>query len=131
MLTRTVLSFIAGRAPAALLVALACGAAVAQGEAERIAFGRGQSASSVSGGIEAAATRDFVLYVRKGQRVTVRVTSENGKVEVDGSNISAGQFEERGHTSFSVPADETGDYRIYLRNFGRARTSFTLTVAVK
>jgi hypothetical protein len=103
----------------------------AQDEETRINFGRGKSSAEVAGIIPAKRTHTYVLRVRKGQKIKIKVTSGSGKVDVDTSNLSAGQFEESGVTSLNLPVDETGDYRIYVRNFGKTETNYSLTVTVR
>lgn len=111
-----------------LLAAVVC---AAQSPSKRVQFARGKSSAIVSQSVPANHVNSYVLFVKKGQRISARVTSANGKVDLDGSNIGAGQFEESGAAAFNVPVDETGDYVVYVRNRGKAATRFTLTITVR
>lgn len=103
----------------------------AQSPARRVSFARGKSSATVSDSVPPNHVNSYVLHIKKGQKISARVTSANGKVDLDGDNIGAGQFEESGNTTFNVPVDETGDYNIYVRNRGKAATRFTLTVTIR
>lgn len=116
---------------AAMIVILSNVILFAQTEEERVKFGRGKNSATISNNISAGQLRTYTLYVKKGQKITVKVRSGNDKVEVDTANFSAGQFEERGNKFLSLPIDQTGDYQVYVRNFGKTTTKFTLTVTVR
>lgn len=114
----------------AAIILLASGSITfAQSNEDRIRFAAGKSSATVSNSLSAGAVRTFVLYVKKGQIISAKVVSA-GRVDLDGANISAGQFEEPGNKSFNVRIDQTGDYQVYVRNRGKTATRFTLTVTV-
>lgn len=116
---------------AVIIIFVVNGFLFAQTDEERIKFARGKSSATVSNTLPAEQVRVYVLFVKKGQRIQVKVSSANSKVDVDGANISAGEFEESGNKSFDVPIDATGDYRIYVRNTGKTAARFTLSVTVR
>lgn len=123
--------FIRHTLPVVLILFLASATLYAQDEETRINFGRGKSSAEVAAGIPAKRVHTYVLRVRKGQKIAIKVTSGSGKVDVDASNHGAGQFEEAGLTSLYLPIDETGDYRIYVRNYGKRETRYLLVVTVR
>ena len=116
---------------AAALLLCAVVVCEAQSPSKRVEFKRGSSSATVSDGVPPAHVNSYVLYLRKGQTISARVTSANGKVDLDSDSISTGQFEESGTTTFNLPVDQTGDYRVYVRNRGKAATRYTLTVTVR
>lgn len=116
---------------AGVLLLLAVVVSVAQSPPKRVRFARGKSSTTVSDSVPPHHVYSYVLYVKSGQQIRARVRSENGKVDLDGDNIGAGQFEESGTKTFNVPVDQTGDYRVYVRNRGTSATRFTLTVTVR
>lgn len=117
--------------PVALILFLASATLYAQDEETRINFGRGKSSAEVAAALPAKRVHTYVLRVRKGQKIRIKVTSGSGKVDIDTSNHGAGQFEESGLTSLYLPIDETGDYRIYVRNSGKGETRYLLVVTVR
>lgn len=120
------------RIPAiALMLFLAHAVSHAQTEAERVRFERGKNSATISAAISAGQQRTYTLYVKKGQKITIKVTSDNNRVDLDAKNVSAGQFEEAGHQSLSLPIDETGDYQVYVRNRAKTATHFRLTITVR
>lgn len=116
---------------AAALLLCAVVVCEAQSPSKRVEFKRGSSSATVSDSVPPSHVNSYVLYIRKGQTISASVTSANGKVDLDGASIGAGQFEESGTTTFKVPVDETGDYTVYVRNRGKAATRYTLTVTVR
>jgi hypothetical protein len=131
-MTRRLMNLSAGRMLLAAALMLSSGVVCeAQSPARRVSFARGQSSATVSDSVPANHVNSYVLHIRKGQKIGARVTSANGKVDLDSDNIGGGQFEESGTTTFNVPVDQTGDYHIYVRNRGKAATRFTLTVTVR
>lgn len=114
-----------------VLMLLAGVVSVAQSPPQRVNFARGRSSATVSDSVPPNHVNSYVLYVKSGQQIRARVRSANGKVDLDGDNISAGQFEESGTTTFNVPVDQTGDYRVYVRNRGTSATRCTLNVTVR
>lgn len=131
-MTRRLMNLPAGRVLlAAALMLPAVVVCEAQSPARRVSFARGKSSATVSDGVPPGHVNSYVLHIRKGQKVSARVTSANDRVDLDGDNIGAGQFEESGATTFNVTVDETGDYHVYVRNRGKAATRFTLTITVR
>ncbi len=98
---------------------------------KRISFERGKSSATVSEKLAADTVEVYNLRVKKGQKITIKVSSANGKVDLDTANFSAGEFEEPGHKFLNLPIDQTGDYQIYVRNTGKTAMNFTLIVTVR
>jgi hypothetical protein len=116
---------------AVMMLCLTSAVSSAQDEESRINFGRGKSSAEVAAGIASSETHTYILRVKKRQKIKIKVTSSNNKVEVDTTNLSGGQFEESGITFLNLPIDETGDYRVYVRNFGNAETRYLLMITVR
>lgn len=132
LMMRRLMNLPAGRMLlAAILILPAVVVCEAQSPARRVSFAHGKSSAMVSDSVPPNHVNSYVLHIRKGQKISARVTSTNGKVDLDGDNIGGGQFDEPGTTTFNVPVDETGDYNVYVRNRGKAATRFTLTVTVR
>lgn len=89
----------------------------------RIVFPSGQSAATVSGNISWRGKHSYVLSASKGQKLTVRITSENASVwaDIGGSNIGQGR---------TVELRSTDDYIITIHNDGSA-TNFSLYVEIR
>lgn len=116
---------------AAALMLFAVAVCGAQSTPRRVQFASGRSSATVSDSVPANHVNSYVLHIKKGQQISARVSSANGKVDLDGDNIGAGQFEESGTTTFDVPVDQTGDYRVYVRNRGQSATRFRLAITVR
>lgn len=89
----------------------------------RIRFRAGRTSTTVSGRIAAYGSRDYILGARRGQTMTVRVTSNNGDVHVDigGNDVGTGE---------TITLRSTDDYIITVHNEGRA-TRYSLFVSIR
>lgn len=96
----------------------------------RIKFARGRSAATMKGTIAGGATREFWIDVRRGQTMTVQVTSGNNKIDLEISG-RRGHLEWGDNGFAQVEINESGDHSITIRNSGRAATAYTLTVTVR
>ena len=96
----------------------------------RIRFERGRSAATVSGVIAAGGTRAYVLSVSRGQTMTVQVTSDNNRIDLDVDGPD-GHIEYGDNGYSQVYINRTGDHFITISNSGRAQTKFSLTVTVR
>lgn len=90
----------------------------------RIRFARGKTSATVSGNLSSYGSRSYVLGARRGQTMTVRVSSTSGRVWVDIGGNDVG----RGTT---ITLRSTDDYIITVHNeLGRA-TKFSLFVSIR
>ncbi len=89
----------------------------------RIRFARGRTSTTVSGTVAGNGSRDYVLGARRGQMMTVRVTSNTGDVHVDigGNDMGSGT---------TIELRSTDDYIITVHNEGRA-TRFSLYISIR
>jgi hypothetical protein len=100
---------------------------------QRITFAAGATGTTVSGRIDGAQIRNYLLNARAGQTMTVTVTSPAGGafltvVSPGGSPLARAQA---GAQAFSGVLPESGDYRLsVLHPSGTANTDFVLTVSV-
>jgi hypothetical protein len=119
------------------LILVACTSASAQqgGKAEpnRIAFKRGATSAMVTGTVRNDQQAEYVFSARKGQQVTVHVTStpkQSCAFELRGpENDVIGS--EQLYYSGALPA--TGDYLVFVSRPGepRGRSTYKLKVEVK
>jgi hypothetical protein len=72
--------------PAALLVLVACSAAIAQGggkaEPNRIEFKRGTTSTTINGTVRGDEQAEYVLGAKKGQKLVIKLTSVPAKSSV-------------------------------------------------
>lgn len=100
---------------------------------QRITFAAGATGTTISGRIDGAQIRNYLLNARAGQTMTVTVTSPAGGafltvVSPGGSPLARAQA---GAQAFSGVLPESGDYRLsVLHPSGTANTNFVLTVSV-
>lgn len=98
--------------------------------ATRIRFARGRSSATVTGTIPAGGVREYVLTAQEYQTMTVRLSSNNGDVTFDASDIHGSFGEhEQGYAQFET--DANGNHWITLENAGDYSTRYTLTVSVR
>lgn len=112
---------------AVLIVFSLAGDSLAQ---TRIRFAKGRSAATLSGSIASDAVREFIINVRRGQMMTIQVTSGNNKIdlEVTGRNGHLAW----GDNGFSeVEINDNGDHYITIKNSGNRATRYSLTVTVR
>ena len=96
----------------------------------RIRFARGRSAATLSGAMSAGGTRSYTIGVRRGQTMTVQVTSGNNRIDLDVDGPD-GHIEYGDNGYSQVYIDRSGDHTITISNSGRAGTRFNLTVTVR
>ena len=89
----------------------------------RIQFARGRTSTTVSGTVSGDGSRDYILGARRGQTMTVRVTSNTGDVHVDIGGNDVG-------TGTTITLRSTDDYIITVHNEGRA-TRYSLYVSIR
>lgn len=108
-MTRHLMKLPAGRMLlAAALMLLAVVVCEAQSPTRRVSFVRGQNSAAVSDSVPANHVNSYVLHIRKGQKLSARVTSANGKVDLDGDNIGAGQRTPRRRHAMTVVGKRPG-----------------------
>jgi hypothetical protein len=90
----------------------------------RIRFARGKTSATVSGNLSSYASRSYVLGARRGQTMTVRVSSTSGRVWVDIGGNDVG----RGTT---IELRSTDDYIITVHNEMGSATKYSLFVSIR
>jgi hypothetical protein len=106
---------------AAMILATLDATAFAQ---TRIRFARGRTSTTVSGALSGGASRSYILGARRGQTMTVRVTSTSGSVWIDigGNDVGKGE---------TITLRSTDDYIITVHNDGNGSTRFSLYVSIR
>jgi hypothetical protein len=89
----------------------------------RIRFARGRTSTTVSGTVSGYSSRSYVLGARRGQTMTVSVSSNSGDVHVDLGGNDVG-------TGTTVELRSTDDYIITVHNEGDA-TRYSLYVSIR
>ena len=132
--------FIRGRSLPILLLTLFTGtAAMAQrgGKAEpnRIEFKRGTSSTTVSGVVRNSEEAEYVLAAKKGQRLTIKLTSvpvKSSVFQILGPDNDTLGLEFDANFSYSGVLPKTGDYSITVSRptemKGTSRYKLTITV---
>jgi hypothetical protein len=132
--------FIRGRFLPILLLTLSTGtAAMAQrgGKAEpsRIEFRRGPNSTTVTGVVRNGEEAEYVLAAKKGQRLTIKLTSlpvKTSVFQILGPDNDTLGLEYNANFSYSGVLPKTGDYFISVRRpteaKGTARYKLTITV---
>jgi len=90
----------------------------------RIRFARGRTSATVGGTLSGLASRSYVLGARRGQTMTVRVSSGSGRVWVDigGNDIGRGT---------TITLRSTDDYIITVHNELGSSTRYSLYVSIR
>jgi len=126
--------------PAALLVLIACSAAMAQrgGKAEpnRIEFKRGSTSTTISGAVRGDEQAEYVLGAKKGQRLVIKLTSVPAKSSVFqllGPDNDTLGLEYDANYDYSGTLPKTGDYLITIARPGGSKgtSRYTLRVSVR
>ena len=120
---------ICGRFSALFLIILfACFSAIAQrgGKAEpnRIEFRRGSSTTTVTGVVRNGEEAEYVLAARKGQRLTIKLTSvpvKSSVFQILGPDNDTLGLEYDANFSYAGVLPKTGDYFISVRRPTRAK----------
>src|SRR5262245_49530893 len=126
----------------ALFLLLACAAtpALAQGggkaEPLRIEFKRGTTSTTVSGSVRNSEEYEYVLAAKKGQRLTIKITSTPLKTSVFqllGENNDTLGLEHDANFDASVVLPQDGDYFINVSRptTTRGTSRFKLTISIK
>ena len=105
-------------------------------EPQRIAFKRGATSTTVSGSVRNDEQYEFVLGARKGQRLTIKITSTPVKSSVFqllGEDQDTLGLEHDANFNASVVLPKDGDYLIYVSRPTTAKGSsrFTLAISIK
>ena len=123
-----------------LLFFAAVPAAFAQhgGKAEplRIEFKRGATSTTVSGDVRNSEEFEYVLAAKKGQRLTIKITSTPVKSSVFqllGEDQDTLGLEHDANFDASVVLPKDGDYFINVSRptSAKGRSRFTLTISIK
>ena len=121
------------------LIALTAAAAMAQhgGKAEpnRIEFKRGTTSATVNGTVRGDEQAEYVLSAKKGQRLTVKLTSvpvKSSVFQLLGEDNDTLGLEYDSNYNYSGVLPKSGDYFITVRRptevKGMSRFKFTITV---
>lgn len=96
---------------------------------ERIRFARGANAATVRTAVVRGTRDTFLVAARKGQKMTVSITSleKNAVFDIQAPN---GGLLKQETTSWSGKLPSTGDYRVIVGGT-RGNASYTLRVSVK
>src|SRR3989440_12324101 len=122
-----------------LLVLFTCGAAMAQhgGKAEpnRIEFKHGATSTTINGVVHGDEQAEYVLSAKKGQRLTIRLTSvpvKSSVFQLLGEDNDTLGLEYDANYNYSGVLPKSGDYFITVRRptevKGTSRFKFTITV---
>jgi hypothetical protein len=96
----------------------------------RIRFAKDRSAATLQGTIGANAVREFWINVRRGQTMTVQVTSGNNKIDLGLSGPNGHiEFGDNGFSQIEIY--DSGNHTIAIKNSGRSATRYALTVTVR
>jgi hypothetical protein len=126
--------------PICLFVLIACSAAMAQrgGKAEpnRIEFKTGTTSTTISGSVSGREQAEYVLAAKKGQKLTIRITSvpaRSSGFDLHGSDDVDLGLELDANLDYSHTLPRTGDYLItVVKLTDVVRTSkYKLTVTVR
>ena len=108
------------------------------GKAEplRIEFKRGTTSTSVSGDVRNSEQYEYVLSAKKGQRLTIKITSTPMKSSVFqllGENQDTLGLEHDANFDVSIVLPKDGDYFIHVSRptSARGRSRFTLSISIK
>ena len=126
--------------PVLLFTLLVCSAAIAQGggkaEPNRIEFKRGTTSTTINGSVSKGEEAEYVLSAKKGQRLTIRITSvpaRSAGFDLHGpEDVDLGlEFDANMDYSHTLP--RTGDYSITVVKLSDlVRTSrYKLTVTIR
>ena len=108
------------------------------GKAEplRIELKRGTTSTTVSGSVRNSEEYEYVLAAKKGQRLTIKITStpvKSSVFQILGENNDTLGLEYDANFNYSGVLPKTGDYFISVRRPTEAKgtSRFRLTVTVK
>jgi hypothetical protein len=123
---------------AVLLFTAAPAFAQGGGKAEplRIEFKRGATSTSVTGSVRNAEQYEYVLGAKKGQRLTIKITSSPVKTSVFqllGEDQDTLGLEHDANFNVSIVLPKDGDYFIFVSRPTTAKGSsrFTLAITIK
>jgi hypothetical protein len=123
-----------------LIVLLSCSSALAQhgGKAEplRIEFKRGATSTTVSGSVRSSEQYEYVLSAKKGQRLTIKISSTPVKSSVFqllGEDQDTLGLEHDANFDVSMVLPKDGDYFIFVSRPTPAKgaSRFTLAITIK
>ena len=134
-----VANVIATLVPLALLILIACSAAMAQGgkaEPNRIEFKRGTTSTNIRGTVHGDEQAEYVIAAKKGQRLIITLTSvpvKSSVFQLLGEDNDALGLEYDANFDYSGILPKTGDYFITVRRPTEAKgaSRFRLTVIVR
>lgn len=123
--------------PLSLLILISCSIAAAQGggkaEPGRIEFKRGTTSTTISHTLRSDEQVEYALSAKKGQRLTIRLTSVPAKssvFQILGENNDTLGLEYDANFDYAGVLPKTGDYLITVRRPAEAKgtSRYKLTV---
>lgn len=108
--------------------------AATEGPGGRIRFAKGDSSTTLSGGVVRGERAEYLLGAKRGQTMTIKITSleDNAVFQIEGPSgdylKNAGETDDATTWTGSLPSD--GDYKIIVGGT-RGNTEFKLTVSIK
>jgi hypothetical protein len=125
---------------AALLILIACSAAMAQGggkaEPNRIEFKRGTTSTTISGIVRGDEQAEYVLGAKKGQTLIIKLTSvpvKSSVFQLLGPDNDTLGLENDANYDYSGTLPKTGDYSITVPRPTQSKgmSKFQLTVSAR
>ncbi len=140
MKRRLLLKVVGTVVPTALLVLVACCAAMAQGggkaEPNRIEFKRGTSSTTISGTVRGDEQAEYALAAKKGQRLIIKLTSvpvKSSVFQLLGPDNDTLGLEFDANWDYSGKLPKTGDYFITVARptESKGTSRYKLTVSIR
>ena len=90
----------------------------------RIRFAKGKLSKTITGDVNALVPIDYLIDGKRGQTLTIRVSSPKGTVRLSiGDNVS---------TTYTVKLDSSEDYKFSVYNaYDKNYSKYTLYVSIK
>ena len=126
--------------PLSFLILISCAIAAAQGggkaEPGRIEFKRGTSSTTISGQVRGDEQAEYVLSAKKGQHLTIKLTSvptKSSVFQILGENNDTLGLEYDANFDYAGVLPKTGDYLITVRRPTAAKgtSRYKLTVTIR
>ena len=105
-------------------------------EPQRIEFKRGATSTTVSGSVRNDEQYEFVLGAKKGQRLTIKITStpvKSSVFQILGEAQDTLGLEHDANFNVSIVLPKDGDYLIYVSRptSAKGKSNFTLAITIK
>jgi len=105
-------------------------------EPQRIEFKRGATSTSLRGSVRNDEQYEFVLGAKKGQRLTIKITStpvKSSVFQILGEDQDTLGLEHDANFNASIVLPKDGDYLIYVSRptSAKGKSNFTLAITIK